>query len=287
MAQPQPLPGNGQPRAPAILQEITQSLQLPWTPHSFIDLNDEVPGYVKHAWDQLSPIVRTAQFVDLAHEIESSVDTAVRGAYRPGYGPGSLQQLGLSLGEAGEIRTAFSALLFGWSQTILIVEALRLALDGQKVGMKSAVSWPREPVNWTQAIIPTTDTNAMGEVARNVLAEARQSLGLSEPPEALLVIGSWPRYLRMAWDDLTAIVNGPTFTALRGELMEQARQRCTRLPGHLDLSETQLRANNFNPIQIQRVREILDRWAFRLPTDMTLATAFRYALLENVSRTVF
>lgn len=278
MAQPQPMPGHGQPRAPAILQEITQSLEMPWTPHTFIDLNDEVPAYVQHVWAQLAPIVKTAQFADLAREIESYVDREVRANYRPGYGPGSLQQLGLTLGEGSEIRTALGALIFGWSQVLLVVEALRLVVDGQSVGMKNAVTWPREAATWNQAIIPTTDENVMGEVARNVLAEARQSLGLAEPPESLLAIGSWPRYVRMAWDDLAGLAQGPTFAALRGQLIEQARQHCARLPGRLDLSETQLRANNFNPIQIQRVREILDRWEFRLPTDLTLASCLRYAL---------
>jgi len=275
------MPSNGQPSAPAILQDITQSLQLPWTPHAFVDLNDEVPTYVKHAWTQLAPLVRTAQFADLANEIESYVDSEVRNSYRPGYGPGSLQQLGISIGEAAEIRTAFGALLFGWSQTVLIVEALRLALDGQTIGMPNVVTWPREPTNWNQAIIPITDETVMGEVVRNVLAEARQSLGLSEPPEALLAIGSWPRYARMAWDDLSPLAQGPTFAALRGQMIEQARQRCARLPGHLELSDTQLQADSFNPIQIQRVREILDRWEFRLPTDMTLAACCRSALEEQ------
>jgi len=268
-------------KAPAILQDITQTLQVTWTPHVFIELNDEIPAYLTKAWDQLSSVARTAQFLDLARQIETYAVSEVQASYLPGYRIGPLQQLSLSRSDAAEIRTAFSALLFGWSQTFLLAEALRLALAGQKVGQTGIVTWTREATTWNQAIIPTADVTGTGEVVRNVLAEARQSLGLGEPPEVLLVIGQWPRYLRLAWDDLKATVQSPVFAALRGQLIEQARQFSTRLPGDVVLDQTRLRATNFNPIQIQRVREILERWVFRLPTEITLGAGFREALQSD------
>lgn len=283
MALPQQTPPSGQPQGVAILQDITLSLQLPWIPHSFIALNDQVPRYLELAWRQLGPIVITTQFAEQARATEQLAESTTRSMYRSGYQASDLRQLGIGLSEISIIRTALAALRFGWSQTLTMMELLRRALDGPPVGQPHGISWPREATTWATAIIPITDEKSASETVRRILQDARQTLGLAEPPESLLAIGKWPDYLNLAWADLTSVVQSAAFASTRGMLAEEARQQMESLPGWVDLSAAQLQAAGLNPIEIQRVREILDRWAFRLPTEIILASCLRYPLVNPAS----
>lgn len=281
MALPQQTPPTGQPQGPAILQDITLSLQMPWIPHSFIDLQAEVPRYLELAWRQLRPLVLTAQFADQADATQQLADSVTRSMYRPGYQVGDLQQFGIGLGEVSVIRTALLALRFGWAQTLTMIEVLRRALDGFTVGQPHGISWPRRATTWATAIIPVTDEQTMGETVRRILDDARQTLGLSEPPESLLAIGKWPDYLRLAWDDLGPVVRTAGIGAARGSLADAARQRMESLPGTVDLSAAQLQAAGLSPVETQRVGSILGRWSLRLSTEIMLTSCLHYPLEDT------
>src|SRR5579884_1112798 len=239
-----------------ILDDVRDTFQISWTPDVFEALG-AVPGYVQLAWMQLKPSVETEQFVRLADRLARDTFAVVQSMYVPSYDTGDLQQLGVSLDEQAELRTALSALIFGQAQTALAVKALRLAIENAPAGGRDTISWPRRETTWAMQPIPMVDDETHGEIVRRVLAAVQHAIQSPRPPGAFRVIARWPRYLELAWQDLQGVLRIDEFSASQTDLIEEAVQLCDMFPTKVDTTPACLESNGQSRFEIQRARDIL------------------------------
>ena len=279
MATPEPrhVAGETIPSLGPLYQDIRDTMQISWVPDVFSALG-EVPGYLTFAWKQLNPSVETAQFVRLAEQVQKDAVAAVRSLYVPSYDVGDVQQVGVPLEQQAEIRTALAALMFGHSQTLLAVKALRLAIEGSPPGGRKRISWPRSATTWAMQPIPDVDEATVGQRVRDVFTEAREALRLPRVPWSFRVIAPWPRYLQLAWGDLIGVAHEPEFAAAQSELVEQAPALCDLFPARVDVTPERLAMKGQSIFQIQRARAILRSYDRLLPTDLLLTACLRYPL---------
>lgn len=265
----------------AILHEVRDTLQISWVPDAFEALG-KVPAYLRLAWAQLQPALQTEQFVRLADRLARDATAAVQSLYIPSYGPGDLQQLGIDLEDQAMVRSALSALIFGQSQTILAIKALRLALENTPPGGRETISWPRPARTWALQPIPAADAHIMGEWVRLIVDTAEHLLGLPYPPLAFRVVARWPKFLELAWQDLDAVFRTPEFGAAQTEIIEEAVQLCDLFPARVNATPAWLQSQGLTRLELDRVREILFSYDSALPSDLLITTCLRYPLAGNL-----
>jgi len=260
-----------------LYDDVRDTLQIWWVPAVF-DALGEVSGYLRLAWEQLKPSLETAQFARLAERAQKDALAAIQSLYLPSYDAGGVWQAGVPFDNQAEIRTALAALLFEQSQTLLATKALRLAIENDPPGGERRISWPRPSTTWALQPIPLVDERSVGERERRVFRAARQSLTLPWVPLSLLLLARWPRYLRLAWNDLTTVFREPEFAAAQTEMIEQSAAFCDLFPTKVDATPDYLERHGQSHFEIARAREILLAYDRLMPADLLLTACLRYPL---------
>lgn len=266
-----------EPSLGPLFDDVRETLQISWVPTIFVALG-EVPGYLDLAWAQLKPSLQTAQFARLAERVQKDTLAVTQSLYVPSYDTGSLQLLGVTLGEQAVVRTDLSALIFGQTQTLLAAKALRLAIEGNPPGGKHSIWWPRSTTTWAMEPIPTVDEGSVGESVRQIFLEVQQALQLPWTPRSLEVIARWPRYLRQAWEDLAGVLKIPEFSAAQTDLIEQAAVLCDLFPTRVNLTPDTLEKQGQSTFEVERARQILLSYDRVLPANLLLTACLRYPL---------
>lgn len=281
MALPNPRAVAGtEPAVGPVFDRVRDTLQISWVPPVFVALG-EMPRFLELAWAQLEPSLATAQFAQLAGRIRRDALATVQSLYRPSYGPGDVQQVGVPLAEQATVRSALEALIFGQTQTLLATKALRMALEDCPPGGQHPISWPRSSTTWAMQPLPTVDEESVGERDRRIFADARASLRLPWVPRSLLMLGRWPGYLQLAWNDLAGVFRTPEFGAAQTELIEQSAAYCDLFPVKVDLTPGRLKSQGLSPFEIHRARKILLDADAVEPANLLLTVCLRDPLGGN------
>ena len=272
-----PLSPAAEPSLGPLFEDVRQTFQISWTPRVFVALG-QIRGFLPLAWAGLKPSAATEQFARLAERIRDDTAGLARSLYQPGYGPGDLQSQLEQFDDLAALRTALDALTFGQTQTLLAVEALRLAIDGFPTGGSHPISWPRVQTTWALQPIPTVQASTVGEDVRRVFEEARAFTGLAWPPRSLEALANWPDHLRLAWSDLGNQLRTPDVAAARGALIERAATYCQLLPTKVEVTPGYLERSGEAPLEINRARELLVEWEGALPANLLLTAFLRLPL---------
>lgn len=278
MAQRQPMRSiSSEPSLGPLFQEIRDALQVSWTPSTFEQLA-EIPDYLRIAWTALKPVAATAQFLRAAERLWQEALDDVEDIYRPSYGTGDLQQLGVTLQDQAEARTALTALLYGGSQTLLAITALTQAIHGRLTGDPQAMFWPRSRTTWSLELIPMASERASAEIERRVFEQARHELGLAETPRALRLVGRFPRYLDVAWSDVVPLFGQGELSAAVNDLIELSERRVGQLPHGVEVTPEHLQKAGLSQRKVERIRKILDTSLNQIATELILTALLRYPL---------
>jgi hypothetical protein len=283
MALAQPKSGVTEQRQGLTPADLENALQLGWLPPALAAL-EAVPAYLDQVWKQLHTIVGTAQFARLAERVQNRATDYARAGYSPSYGPGEVQDSGVSLDDLALIRTDLAALLFGQAQSALLLKALRLGLDGQVIGHDTWAVWPRRQTGWRAVPHEISHPAATAASVQGILAEARRRLGTPAEPASLRALASWPSYLRLAWADLQSTVTSAGFLGAAAELAVDLADAAEALPRCLDLTRRRLAADGVSEAELDRAYQLVVAYDDSDPVDL-LTTAFvRYPLTS--ARTV-
>lgn len=271
------LQSTSEPQLDSLYADIQSTFQISWIPPAFGTLG-QVPNYLRVAWKALKPAACTEQFARMAERVHRQSSSIIQAAYSPSYGPGDLQQLGVSLDDQSEVRTMLEALLYGQSQTLIALTALRVAADGHSSEQHNRISWPRRKTTWAMEPIAMVQEDTAGETVRQIFDNVRDELRQPDIPWALRVIARWPRYLELAWPDLQELFDIPLFWSGVTALRDEAATMCDALPCSVDASPDQLRQAGIDRFEINRARDILHACEDVVPTDDLVTSSVRYPL---------
>jgi hypothetical protein len=198
------------------------------------------PEYLAAAWAQIGPNLASRYLEHQAERLRTLVALDVglaTGRFRR-----ELSALGLSDDELTRIRGIIDLFNYANPKNLIVVTALRLALDGRAIpgsgeaeGGQPVPSGPVPDVGVRLA----DARSALGE-AQPVLAEILAAHAASGAmPSVYRALANWPSFLRLSWDAVRPYVDQPDFAARVQRLIGEAERAALGLPHPVGLSRAQ------------------------------------------------
>ncbi|WP_338872303.1 halocarboxylic acid dehydrogenase DehI family protein [Myxococcus stipitatus] len=229
------------------------------------------PRFFVAMWEAMGPNVETRAFEELAaglwqEVLDTTVGWEVLGAW-------SAVQLGPS--QRFHARGALELYEAMLPRVLLMVSAVRLALDGHVVGHRGVpgeLERLEHGVPARMAAMEWVAERPRDALTRSLFTDIEKTVGPPGVPGEYRALACWPEYLEAAWRRLKPRMKDEDFQAAAESVRESARKRALSLPYAVALSRERVAALGENVNAVARVTEALEA---RLPS-----------LLLNLSRLV-
>ncbi|NTX05747.1 MULTISPECIES: halocarboxylic acid dehydrogenase DehI family protein [Myxococcus] len=229
------------------------------------------PRFFVAMWEALGPNVETRAFEESAlglwqEVLDSTVQWEALGAW-------GTTRLGPS--QRFHARGALELFETMQPRVMLMVSAVRMALEGQPVGQQGALGTSERLERGVPSRMAAMDWVAEkpgDAVLRTLFADIVKTVGPPGVPGEYRALGCWPSYLETAWRRLKPRMKDEDFQRASERLLESARRRARALPYPVALSRERVSALGENAEAVLKVTQALER---RSP-----------ALLLNLSRLV-
>lgn len=191
-------------------------------------------------WDALRPNLETRVFETVADRVRSEAITAAAAMPRLN----AIDSLQLGESQRYQIRAALDLYHHINPKLLVLTSAVRLALDGEKIGGGTAQHVERiergEPPNIypMEMVAAKPDDERLSDLFDDIV----KTLELSTINSDYRTLGLWPDYLNAAWSKLKPLVRDPAYPQASDALRETARAAARQLPFAFDLSRERVAA---------------------------------------------
>ncbi|MCP3166140.1 halocarboxylic acid dehydrogenase DehI family protein [Myxococcus qinghaiensis] len=229
------------------------------------------PRFFVAMWEAMEPNVETRAFEEAAlglwqEVLDSTVQWEVLGAWNA-----------VTLGPSQRFHARGALELYETMQprVLLMVSAVRMALEGQVVGQSGALGTLERlerGVPSRMAAMEWVAEKPADAALRSLFADIVKTVGPPGVPGEYRAMACWPSYLETAWRRLKPRMKDEDFQEEADRLLESARRRARALPYPVALSRERVAALGEDADAVLKVTQALER---RSP-----------ALLLNLSRMV-
>lgn len=225
-------------RLKAVYRDVEWTLQVPFVPWPFRALAVHEAAFLK-IWRALKPVI-TDQLEGAADALRRwLVDTLPRALSTPAVNHrAKLKELRLSKDQIERLQSELHVYHYLDPKLALLVAALREALEGRPVGVRSVAVWPTS--RGVPAFMPRVGrvepAQASGAVAR-LFDEVQRALELPTVPDEYRTLAQWPEYLGFAWEEIKAMRQREGFRQLVQELRTRLLEGLKDVRRRLELRE--------------------------------------------------
>ncbi len=195
------------------------------------------PDYLAAAWREIGPNLASRYLEQQAERLRALAAFDVGpdgGRFRE-----ELSTLGLSGDELARIRAIVDLFNYANPKNLIVVAALRLALDGRAIPGSGVAEdgrpLPSGPLPDVE--VRLVDPGSAPPEAQPVLAEILAAHAESGTmPSVYRALANWPSFLRASWGALRPYVASPEFAARVRRLVDEAERAALGLPHPVGLS---------------------------------------------------
>ena len=260
--------------APPTLAEVAATFRAPVAPEFFARLLDDAPRYLAHVWPVLKTSVDTEGFIGSALYMADMALDAVEEAYEPVLTPDGIREA-VPSEELAAVEQALDVFHYLQPQALLAGAALAEAFERTAVGGAGRIEARHErPRDATHLAVGIPER----AIATPLMVEIAELLQLEAAPQLYAVLGNWPAYLEVAWDELQHLAAYPDFRRRGRALYFYARSGSRFLAEELRADQDALRAAGIEDEEIAVARTIVDASLPALATMVMHVTAMRLAL---------
>jgi len=194
-----------------------------------------MPRFLELVWRRLRPNILSSAFIDNARSLAEAADRAIA-AWPIGDHAAALR--GRGVGETDIRRMREIAGLF-WSldhKLIIVVHAVRLALEGEDIGGAGVREIPqpdderRDEKDFRGTPVTLVDERDAPFRARTILDALKAASNLSFVPSEYRAMAAFPDWIDVWWSECRQELSKPRYVALRDELALGAIERARLLP---------------------------------------------------------
>jgi hypothetical protein len=197
-------------------------------------------GLLPVLWDAMRPNLETLAFEEAAGRLRAE---GVRLAAELGNLDG-LERVPLGESQAWQIRAAIALYHYIDPKLLVVVSAVRLALEGERFGCAESAGGPLIELGIPEGMYPMemVDEHPANPVIAQTFDDIRRTLDLKKIDCDYRTLALWPHYLASAWERLKPVVQQAQHRQAAERLRQRSRELALALPLELPLPAQRIEA---------------------------------------------
>jgi len=256
-----------------IFMDARSALNLPYVPTLFKVLANS-PDYLKVAWDDLAPVVRSKEFHAAGLALEEYIYSMVMaGGWRFNEQRRELQDQRFSTEDTIFIADALAIFAHGLPQMLLLARLLQAGYSG---GQRGRVSHAKQTSMIAQALkIHVPNEREAGLRSWLIYNDIKKTTGSKSVLSVLRFISPYPGYLASVWMDWKKTLKNPSVQRAKEEVGRRSAGLVTGLP------VADHRSGKIKPEHWREIEETVDGYVRMLPLFALVTAVWRKSFMPR------
>lgn len=271
-------PRQAPPEIKACLDEIQDTLGIPWLPMNW-RAYALYPEVLQLFWQRLKPVTQTEAFLEHAVAIMAYVYENANDWYQPSF------QIHIEEADQHHIQRELNAFSFGNPQLLIQQVVLSRVLAGETVGQEGNPDSRRGPNLYRHHKIQLIDEQAVGafsEEMQRVYRDIKQTLGVPLISSEYQALARWPTFFLAAWEDIKRWRDRPEYGMLRQDIEHLAADAVNRLQPTIWIGKREVRDCLDNPEDFTHIQQTVQMFEDMLP-ELIMHDALFHLSLESLT----
>jgi len=257
-----------------IFMDARSALNLPYVPTLFKVLANS-PDYLKVAWDDLAPVVRSKEFHAAGLALEEYIYSMVMaGGWRFNEQRRELQDQRFSTEDTIFVADALAIFAHGLPQMLLLARLLQAGYSG---GQRGRISHAKQTSMIAQALkIHVPNEREAGLRSWLIYNDIKKTTGSRSVLSVLRFISPYPGYLASVWMDWKKTLKNPSVQRAKEEVSRRSAGLITGLPVGDHRASGKIKPEHWREIE-----ETVDGYVRMLPLFALVTAVWRKSFMPR------
>jgi hypothetical protein len=257
-----------------VFMDARSALNLPYVPTLFKVLANS-PDYLKVAWDDLAPVVRSKEFHAAGLALEEYIySMVVAGGWRFNEQRRELHDQRFSTEDTIFIADALAIFAHGLPQMLLLAQLLQAGYSG---GQRGRISHAKQTSMIAQALkIHIPNEREAGLRSWLIYNDIKKTTGSRSVLSVLRFISPYPGYLASVWMDWKKTLKNPSVQRAKEEVSRRSAGLITGLPVGDHRASGKIKPEHWREIE-----ETVDGYVRMLPLFALVTAVWRKSFMPR------